>query len=86
GFGTGGSYDTLAVNIISAERDLELKPEFAETSVVFGTVLNKSTSTMAVLIVTVTTCAMMDIPLSLSEILLLVLPMWILGLESPGVP
>lgn len=86
GFGTGGSYDTLAVNIISAERDLKLKPEFAETSVVFGTVLNKSTSTMAVLIVTVTTCAMMDIPLSLSEILLLVLPMWILGLESPGVP
>jgi Na+/H+-dicarboxylate symporter len=86
GFGTGGSYDTLAVNIISAEKDLKLKPEFAETSIIFGTVLNKSTSTMAVLIVTVTTCAMMNIPLSFYEILLLVLPMWILGLESPGVP
>jgi Na+/H+-dicarboxylate symporter len=86
GFGTGGSYDTLAVNIISAEKDLELKPEFAETSIIFGTVLNKSTATMAVLIVTVTTCAMMNIPLSFNEILLLVLPIWILGLESPGVP
>jgi Na+/H+-dicarboxylate symporter len=86
GFGTGGSYDTLAVNIISAEKDLNLKPEFAETSIIFGTVLNKSTSTMAILIVTVTTCAMMNIPLSFYEILLLVLPMWILGLESPGVP
>lgn len=86
GFGTGGSYDTLAVNIISAEKDLKLKPEFAETSIIFGTVLNKSTSTMAVLLVTVTTCAMMNIPLSFYEILLLVLPMWILGLESPGVP
>ncbi|WML50720.1 cation:dicarboxylase symporter family transporter [Neobacillus sp. PS3-34] len=86
GFGTGGSYDTLAVNIISAEKDLKLKPEFAETSIVFGTVLNKSTATMAVLIVTVTTCEMMHIPLSFSEILLLVLPLWILGLESPGVP
>ncbi|WP_026692600.1 cation:dicarboxylate symporter family transporter [Peribacillus kribbensis] len=86
GFGTGGSYDTLAVNIISAERDLKLKPEFAETSIVFGTVLNKSTATMAILIVTVTTCEMMNIPLSFAEILLLVFPLWILGLESPGVP
>ncbi|SFD35723.1 Na+/H+-dicarboxylate symporter [Bacillus sp. OV194] len=86
GFGTGGSYDTLAVNVISAERDLQLTPEIAETSVVFGTVLNKSTATMAVLIVTITTCQMMSIPLSFAEIVLLVLPLWILGLESPGVP
>jgi len=41
GFGTGGSYDTLAVNLVSAERDLGLKPEIAEISIVFGTVLNR---------------------------------------------
>jgi Na+/H+-dicarboxylate symporter len=86
GFGTGGSYDTLAVNIISAERDLKLKPEIAEVSIVFGTVLNKSTATMAVMIVTISTCAMMHIPFSFFEILLLVLPLWVLGLESPGIP
>jgi Na+/H+-dicarboxylate symporter len=86
GFGTGGSYDTLAVNIISAEKDLQLRPQIAEVSIVFGTVLNKNAATMAVMLCTVTVCWMLQIPISFSEILLLILPLWILGLESPGVP
>ncbi len=86
GFGTGGSYDTLAVNLISAETDLGLKPEIAEVSIVFGTVLNKNVTTMAVLFVTITVCAMLKIPLSLTEILVLIPPVLILGLESPGIP
>ncbi|SEC01207.1 cation:dicarboxylase symporter family transporter [Paenibacillus sp. GP183] len=86
GFGTGGSYDTLAVNIISAEKDLQLQPEIAEVSIVFGTVLNKNAATMAVMLCTVTVCWMLQIPISFTEILLLILPLWILGLESPGVP
>ncbi|WP_303801690.1 cation:dicarboxylate symporter family transporter [Alicyclobacillus macrosporangiidus] len=86
GFGTGGSYDTLAVNLVSAERDLELQPQVAEVSIVFGTVLNKNAATMAVLLCTITVCWMLHVPVSLTDILLLVLPIWILGLESPGVP
>lgn len=86
GFGTAGSYDTLAVNIISAERDLELRPEIAETSIVFGTVLNKSQSTMTMMLITTMTCMMLDIPFSLHEVLLLIIPIWLLGLESPGIP
>jgi len=86
GFGTGGSYDTLAVNIISAKQDLGLRPEIAEISIIFGTVLNKNCSTMSVLLVTCTVCALLDIPISLLEILLLIPPVLILGLESPGVP
>jgi Na+/H+-dicarboxylate symporter len=86
GFGTGGSYDTLAVNLISAERDLGLSPEIAETSIVFGTVLNKNCATMSVLLVTIIVARLLNIPLSLFEIALLVPPVIILGLETPGIP
>jgi len=86
GFGTGGSYDTLAVNLVSAERDLGLKPEIAEISIVFGTVLNKNCATMSVLIVTVVVARLLSIPISLFELALLIPPVAILGLESPGIP
>lgn len=86
GFGTGGSYDTLAVNLVSAEQDLGLRPEIAEVSIVFGTVLNKSCATMSVLLVTITTARLMHIPISMTEILMLVPPVLVLGLESPGIP
>jgi len=86
GFGTGGSYDTLAINIISAEQDLGLDEDVAEVSIVFGTVLNKNCSTMSVLIVTIIAAKMLGIPISMSEILMLIPPVIILGLESPGIP
>jgi Na+/H+-dicarboxylate symporter len=86
GFGTGGSYDTLAVNLISAEKDLGLTPEIAEISIVFGTVLNKNCATMSVLIVTVIVAKLLGVPISLLEITLLIPPVVILGLESPGIP
>lgn len=86
GFGTGGSYDTLAVNIISAERDLGLHEDIAEVSIVFGTVLNKNCSTMSVLIVTIIVSKLLEIPISLTEIFMLIPPVMILGLESPGIP
>jgi Na+/H+-dicarboxylate symporter len=86
GFGTGGSYDTLAINIISAEHDLGLHEDVAEVSIVFGTVLNKNCSTMSVLIVTIIVSKLLNIPISLSEILMLIPPVMILGLESPGIP
>lgn len=86
GFGTGGSYDTLAVNIISAEHDLGLRREVAEVSIVFGTVLNKNCATMSVLLCTITVCRLLNIPISLMEILMLIPPVMILGLESPGIP
>ncbi|MGP8106902.1 MAG: cation:dicarboxylate symporter family transporter [Desulfobaccales bacterium] len=86
GFGTGGSYDTLAVNIISAEEDLGLHEEVAEISIVFGTVLNKNNSTIAVFAVTIAVCRMLNIPISLSEIVMMIAPVMILGLESPGIP
>jgi len=86
GFGTGGSYDTLAVNVISAEQDLGLRPEIAEVSIVFGTVLNKNCATMSVLLCTITVCRLLNIPISLVEILMLIPPVMILGLESPGIP
>ncbi len=86
GFGTGGSYDTLAVNILSAERDLGLPRKIAEVSIVFGTVLNKNCSTAGVLLVTVGVAALLGIPISEMEILMLIPPVMILGLESPGVP
>ncbi len=86
GFGTGGSYDTLAINLISAEKDLGLTPEIAEISIVFGTVLNKNCATMSVLIVTVIVAKLLGIPISLFEIALLIPPVVILGLESPGIP
>lgn len=86
GFGTGGSYDTLAVNLISAEKDLGLSPEIAEVSIVFGTVLNKNCATMSVLIVTVTAAQLLSIPISLAQIALVVPPVLVLGLETPGIP
>ena len=86
GFGTGGSYDTLAINIISAEQDLGLDQDVAEVSIVFGTVLNKNCSTMSVLIVTIICAKLLNVPLSLTEILMLIPPVMILGLESPGIP
>jgi Na+/H+-dicarboxylate symporter len=86
GFGTGGSYETLPVNLVSAERDLGLSPDVARVSIVLGTVLNKNVATMAVLLVTVSTCALLEIPISMLEIAVLVPPVMLLGLESPGVP
>lgn len=86
GFGTGGSYDTLAINIISAEQDLGLHEEVAEVSIVFGTVLNKNCSTMSVLVVTIVVCRLLNIPISLTEIIMMIPPVMILGLESPGIP
>ena len=41
---------------------------------------------MAVLLVTVSTCALLDVPLSMTEIAILIPPVMILGLESPGIP
>ena len=86
GFGTGGSYDTLPVNLLSAERDLGLRPQVARASIVLGTVLNKSVATMAVLLVTVATCALLNVRISMTEIAILIPPVMILGLESPGIP
>lgn len=86
GFGTGGSYDTLAVNLVSAEKDLGLSPEITEVSILFGTVLNKGCSTMSVLIVTVIVAKLLSVPISLEEIALLIPPVTILGLETPGIP
>jgi Na+/H+-dicarboxylate symporter len=86
GFGTGGSYETLPVNLVSAERDLGLRPEVARVSIVLGTVLNKNVATMAVLLVTVSTCGLLGIPISMIEIAVLIPPVMLLGLESPGIP
>ena len=86
GFGTGGSYETLPVNLVSAERDLGLRPEIARVSIVLGTVLNKNVATMAVLLVTVSTCALLDVRISMIEIAILIPPVMLLGLESPGIP
>jgi Na+/H+-dicarboxylate symporter len=86
GFGTGGSYDTLPVNLVSAERDLGLRPQVARASIVLGTVLNKNVATMAVLLVTVSTCGLLDVPMTMTEIAVLIPPVMILGLESPGIP
>jgi len=86
GFGTGGSYDTLPVNLISAERDLGLRPQVARASIVLGTVLNKNVATMGVMLVTVSTCALLGLPITMTEIAVLIPPVMILGLESPGIP
>jgi Na+/H+-dicarboxylate symporter len=86
GFGTGGSYDTLPVNLVSAERDLGLRPQVARASIVLGTVLNKNVATMGVMLVTVSTCALLDLHITMTEIAVLIPPVMILGLESPGVP
>ena len=86
GFGTGGSYETLAMNVVSAENDLGLSRDIAEVSIVFGTVMNKSCATMSVLLVTVSVARLLNFPISLVEILALIPPVLILGLESPGIP
>ncbi len=86
GFGTGGSYDALAINLTSANNDLGLDKEVADVSIVFGTVLNKNCSTMGVLLVTITVCTMLKIPISIMELIVLIPPVMIMGLESPGIP
>ena len=86
GFGTGGSYETLAMNIVSAESDLGLSCDIAEVSIVFGTVMNKSCATMSVLLVTISVARLLNFPISIVEILTLIPPVLILGLESPGIP
>jgi Na+/H+-dicarboxylate symporter len=86
GFGTGGSYETLAVNIVSAEQDLGLRREIAEVSIVFGTVLNKSCASMSMLLITISATRLLHIPISMTDIILLIPPMLMLGLVSPGIP
>ena len=86
GFGTGGSYETLAVNIVSAEKDLGLRREIAEVSIVFGTVLNKSCASMSMLLITISATRLLHIPFSMTDVILLVPPMLMLGLVSPGIP
>ncbi len=86
GFGTGGSYETLAMNVVSAESDLGLPREIAGVSIVFGTVMNKSCATMCVMLVTISVARLMNFSISLTDILTLVPPVLILGLESPGIP
>jgi len=86
GFGTGGSYETLAMNVVSAETELGLPPEMAEVSIVFGTVMNKSCATMSVMLVTISVARLLNFPISMAEILTLIPPVLILGLESPGIP
>jgi Na+/H+-dicarboxylate symporter len=86
GFGTGGSYETLAMNVVSAESDLGLSRDIAEVSIVFGTVMNKSCATMSVMLVTISVARLLNFPISLVEILTLIPPVLILGLESPGIP
>jgi Na+/H+-dicarboxylate symporter len=86
GFGTGGSYETLAMNLVSAESELGLPREMAEVSIVFGTVMNKSCATMSVMLVTISVARLLNFPISMAEILTLIPPVLILGLESPGIP
>jgi Na+/H+-dicarboxylate symporter len=86
GFGTGGSYETLAMNLVSAESELGLPREMAEVSIVFGTVLNKSCATISVMLVTISVARLLNFPISLAEIVTLVPPVLVLGLESPGIP
>jgi hypothetical protein len=86
GFGTGGSYETLAMNLVSAESDLGLPREMAEVSIVFGTVMNKSCATISVMLVTISVARLLNFPISLAEIVTLLPPVLVLGLESPGIP
>jgi Na+/H+-dicarboxylate symporter len=86
GFGTGGSYETLAMNLVSAESELGLPREMAEVSIVFGTVMNKSCATISVMLVTISVARLLNFPLSLAEMLTLIPPVLVLGLESPGIP
>ena len=86
GFGTGGSYETLALNVVSAESDLGLSRDVAEVSIVLGTVMNKSCAGMSVMLVTISVARLLNFPISLVEILTLIPPVLILSLESPGIP
>jgi Na+/H+-dicarboxylate symporter len=86
GFGTGGSYETLAMNLVSAETELGLPREMAELSIVFGTVMNKSCATISVMLVTISVARLVNLPISMVEILTMIPPVLILGLESPGIP
>src|SRR6266481_8486 len=86
GFGTGGSYETLAMNMVSAESDLGLPRDIAEVSIAFGTVMNKSCASISVMLVTISVARLLNFPISLAEILTLIPPVLILGLESPGIP
>ncbi len=86
GFGTGGSYETLAMNVVSAESELGLPREMAEVSIVFGTVMNKSCASMCAMLVTISVARLLNFPISMAEILTLIPPALILGLESPGIP
>ena len=74
GFGTGGSYETLAMNMVSAESDLGLSRDIAEVSIAFGTVMNKSCATMSVMLVTISVARLLNFPISLAEILTLIPP------------
>ena len=86
GFGTGGSYETLAMNLVSAESELGIPSEMAEVSIVFGTVLNKSCATISVMLVTISVARLLHLPISLLEMVTLIPPVLVLGLESPGIP
>ena len=66
GFGTGGSYETLAMNLVSAESELGLPREMAEVSIVFGTVMNKSCATISVMLVTISVARLLNFPISLA--------------------
>jgi hypothetical protein len=74
------------MNVVSAESDLGLSRDIAEVSIVFGTVMNKSCATMSVMLVTISVARLLNFPISLVEILTLIPPVLILGLESPGIP
>ncbi len=57
-----------------------------EISIICGTVLNKNCATMSVFLVTVVVAKLLGVPTPLPEIALLIPPVIILGLESPGIP
>jgi Na+/H+-dicarboxylate symporter len=86
GFGTGGSFETLSINLVSAESVLGLPREMAEVSIVFGTVMNKSCATISVMLVTISVSRLLNFPILLVEILTLIPPVLVLGLESPDIP
>jgi hypothetical protein len=74
------------MNLVSAESELGLPREMAEVSIVFGTVMNKSCATISVILVTISVARLLNFPISLAEILTLIPPVLVLGLESPGIP
>jgi len=49
-------------------------------------VMNKSCATMSVMLVTISVARLLNLPISMAEILALIPPVLILGLESPGIP